>query len=296
MVICKTINVNDNFLDGLAQVVKIMAEADSSEDTDLTIDFSNTKFVSPLFVLSLLVYLSGCGKRVSIININDYLLTIGMQNFGVRADLMRITQFIAFLERFSKKTYIPIIAFPTDSNNDKKEAISSVVEKMIVSQSNIAPNVAIGIKYMISEILDNITEHSESPIGYIFAQAYTQKGYLDICIADQGIGLLGSYKKVPGNEIIDDMEAMKAANRRISSKNRPEAESRGYGIWTSKRMLVEGLGGQYLMVSGNSFYHKGINFDRFFCLPKGLRWNGTLVAFRIPTNQMVAFNYINYIE
>ena len=57
------------------------------------------------------------------------------------------------------------------------------------------------------------------------------KKYLDICIADQGIGLLGSYKKVPNNEIIDDMEAMKAANRRISSKNRPEAESRGYGIW-----------------------------------------------------------------
>jgi anti-sigma regulatory factor (Ser/Thr protein kinase) len=273
-----------------------MAEADSSEDTDLTIDFSNTKFVSPLFVLSLLVYLSGCGKRVSIININDYLLTIGMQNFGVRADLMRITQFIAFLERFSKKTYIPIIAFPADSNNDKKEAISSVVENKIINQSNIASNVAQGIKYMIAEILDNITEHSESPIGYIFAQAYPQKGYLDICIADQGIGLLGSYKKVPNNEIIDDMEAMKAANRRISSKNRPEAESRGYGIWTSKRMLVEGLGGQYLMVSGNSFYHKGINLDRFISLPEGLRWNGTLVALRIPTNLNSSFKYYYYTE
>lgn len=296
MVIRNPINVNDNILDGLAQVVKIMAEVDSSEDPDLTIDFSNTRFVSPVFVLSLIVYLHSCDKSVSIVNTNNYLDTIGIEKFGIRADLMRMTQFKAFLESFSKKTYIPIIAFPTDSNNDKKEAISSVVEKMIVSQSNIAPNVAVGIKYMISEILDNITEHSESPIGYIFAQAYPQKGYLDICIADQGIGLLGSYMKVPGNEIIDDMEAMKAANRRISSKNRPEAESRGYGIWTSKRMLVEGLGGQYLMVSGNSFYHKGLNFERFICLPKGFLWNGTLAAFRIPTNHITTFNYINYIE
>ena len=220
MVIRNTINVNDNFLDGLAQVVKIMAEADSSEDTDLTIDFSNTKFVSPVFVLSLIVYLSGCGKRASIININDYLLTIGIQNFGITTDLMRKTQFIAFMERFSKKTYIPIIAFPADSNNDEKEAISTVVENMIISQSHIAPNVAQGIKYMVAETLDNITEHSESPIGYIFAQAYPQKGYLDICLADQGISLLGSYKKVPNNEVIDDFEAIKAANRRISSKNR----------------------------------------------------------------------------
>ena len=296
MVIRNTINVNDILLDGLAQVVKIMAEANSSDDNDLTIDFSNAKFVSPVFVLSLIVYLARCGKNVSIININDYLLTIGMQNFGVRADHMRMTQFIAFLESFSKKTYIPIIVFPADSNNDNKEAISSVVENKIINQSNIASNVAQGIKYMISEILDNITEHSESPIGYIFAQAYPQKGYLDICIADQGISLLGSYKKVPGNEILDDVEAMKAANRRISSKNRPEAENRGYGIWTSKRMLVEGLGGQYLMVSGNSAFHKGHNFDRIFCLPKGLRWNGTLVALRIPTNQNAKFKYYYYTE
>lgn len=296
MIISNTINVNDNFLDGLAQVVKIMADVESSEDIDLTIDFSNTKFVSPVFVLSLIVYLTGCGKKVSIINTNNYLATIGLERFGVRTDLMRRTQFVAFLERFSNKTFIPIITFPADSNNDEKETISSVVENMIIRQSQIASNVAQGIKYMVAETLDNITEHSESPIGYIFAQAYPQKGYLDICIADQGISLLGSYKKVPDNEIIDDMEALKAANRRISSKNRTEAESRGYGIWTSKRMLVEGLGGQYLMVSGNSIYHKGIIFDRFFGMPKGLRWNGTLVAFRIPTSHITAFNYINYIE
>lgn len=98
------------------------------------------------------------------------------------------------------------------------------------------------------------------------------------------------------NEIIDDMEAMKAANRRISSKNRPEAESRGYGIWTSKRMLVEGLGGQYLMVSGNCFYYKGVNYDRIFCMPEGLRWNGTLVALRIPTNLNSTFQYYYYTE
>ena len=55
MVIRNTINVNDNFLDGLAQVVKIMAVVESSEDTDLTIDFSNTNSVSPVFVLLLLI-------------------------------------------------------------------------------------------------------------------------------------------------------------------------------------------------------------------------------------------------
>ena len=36
-------------------------------------------------------------------------------------------------------------------------------------------------------------------------------------------------------------------------------------------------------------------FDSFYSLPDGLRWNGTIVAFRIPYN-VDKFNYINYIE
>lgn len=152
-----------------------------------------------------------------------------------------------------------------------------------------------GLKYMVEETLDNITEHSESERGYIIAQAYPRKGYLDICMADNGVTLLGSYMKLADNEIVSDLEAIKAANRGISSKNLPEAENRGYGIQTSKRMLVEGLGGQYLMISGSCIYVKSPGYDNVYSVPDGLRWNGTVVALRIPINSLV-FNYINYIE
>ena len=166
---------------------------------------------------------------------------------------------------------------------------------MIISQLNIQPNVAIGLKYMIDETLDNITEHSESDRGYIFAQAYPKKGFLDVCIADRGINLLGSYEKLSDNEIASDMEAIKAANRGLSSKNLPDAENRGFGIMTSKQMLIQGLGGQYLMISGSCLYIKSRILDSFYAMPNGLRWNGTIVALRIPY-QSDTFNYINYIE
>ena len=297
MVICEDINVKDQrLLDGLIPVIKIMAQAESSNDSDLTIDFSNTKFISPVFALSLIVYLSSCHKKVSMVNTNDYLDTIGIINQGVRTDLLRKTQFIALMEKYSNRTYIPIIAFPSGTNTDEKEAISTVVENIIIRQSNIERNIAQGIKYMVDEAIDNITEHSESPFGYIFAQAYPKKGFLDICIADKGITLKGSYEKLVDNEISSDLEAIKAANRGISSKNLPEAENRGYGIWTSKRMIVEGLNGQYLMISGGNIYHKGPAVDRFYSMPDGLRWNGTLVALRIPYKLSTQFNYVNYID
>lgn len=49
------------------------------------------------------------------------------------------------------------------------------------------------------------------------------------------------------------------------------------------------------LLSGNSFYFKTSESDSIYSLPDGLRWNGTIVAFRIPYN-VEQFNYINYLE
>lgn len=296
MIIRNHINVKDDLLlDGLRPVVGIMSQVEASADNEVTIDFTDTQFISPVFALSLIVYLARCGKQVSITNTQDYLNLINLHTAGIKPDQMRQTEFLATLERYSSKTYIPIIDFAASRNNDAKEAISSVAENIIIRQLNIQPNVANGLKYMVEETLDNITEHSESERGYIFAQAYPKKGYLDICMADTGVTLLGSYEKLPDNEIADDLEAIKAANRGISSKNLPDAENRGFGIKTSKQMLIDGLGGQYLMISGACMYIKSPGFDSFYMMPEGLRWNGTIVALRIPYNS-ATFNYINYIE
>lgn len=296
MIIKEHINVKDDrLIDGLTPVVWIMDQMEKSVDQEVTIDFSDTRFISPVFALSLIVYLTRCGKQIVFTNVSDYLERIGLGNGGIKPDTMRQTEFLAELEKYTSKTYIPIIDFAAGRNSDAKEVVSSIVENMIIQQLNIQSNVANGLKYMIDETLDNITEHSESDRGYIFAQAYPTKGFLDVCIADRGVSLLGSYEKLPDNEILSDMEAIKAANRGLSSKNLPDAENRGFGIRTSKQMLIHGLGGQYLMISGCSLYLKSCNLDTFYSMPHGLRWNGTIVALRIPYHSS-SFNYINYIE
>ena len=296
MIIKEHINVKDDrLIDGLTPVVWIMDQMEKSVDQEVTIDFSDTRFISPVFALSLIVYLTRCGKQIAFTNVSDYLERIGLGNGGIKPDTMRQTEFLAELEKYTSKTYIPIIDFAAGRNSDAKEVVSSIVENMIIQQLSIQSNVANGLKYMIDETLDNITEHSESDRGYIFAQAYPTKGFLDVCIADRGVSLLGSYEKLPDNEILSDMEAIKAANRGLSSKNLPDAENRGFGIRTSKQMLIHGLGGQYLMISGSSLYLKSCNLDTFYSMPHGLRWNGTIVALRIPYHSS-SFNYINYIE
>ena len=161
IIIKEYINVKDDrLIDGLTPVVRIMGQMEDSNDLEVTIDFSDTRFISPVFALSFIVYLSRCGKQVSFKNISDYLERIEFSNGGVKPDMMRQTEFLANLEKYASKTYIPIIDFAAGRNSDAKEAVSSIVENMIIQQLSIQSNVANGLKYMIDEILDNITEHS----------------------------------------------------------------------------------------------------------------------------------------
>lgn len=295
MIIKNTINVKDDrLINGLVPVLSMMTQINTSDEDDVLVDFSKTRFISPVFALSLLVYKSSVEKNIVFTHLSDYMKTFHIDD-GIMPDIGRRSEFLAKMEGYAQKTYLPVINFPAKSDNDDKEEILSVVENLIIRQLGIQSNVAVGLKYMVDETIDNITEHSESNRGYICAQAYPKKGYLDICIADKGITLLGSYTKLSDNEIVTDIEAVRAANRCLSSKNLPDAENRGYGIYTSKRMLIEGLGGQYMIMSGGAGYMYSRTIDESIELPKGLRWNGTIVAFRIPYVSP-DFNYINFIE
>lgn len=283
---------------GFSTALRICKKIKGSKDTSDIIDFSYARFVTPTFILPLLIYIkkTGSDKRIFIEHADGYLKSICFDQFGVNSGMMRKSEFTAFLEQFSKKRYIPLISFPATCNRlEDKNDIMSVIESMIVKQSGLEQNIVSGIKYMLGEIADNISEHSKSAFGYILAQCYPTSKYIDICIGDTGITLLGSYADAPDCEIASDGEAMRAANSGISTKNLPDAENRGYGISTTRKMLVEGLGGQYMMVSGDTVYVNTRAGSGYFELPDGIRFEGTIVALRIPYGDE-KFRYINYIE
>lgn len=298
MIIKRQINVQPEKLSsGLSAALGLCDMLMRNPDEDDVLDFSMTKFVTPTFVLPLLVYIKKLTKDVTLDNLNGYMKCLCFDSLGIDSGTMRKSEFSAFMERFSNKRYIPLISFPSTKDRlDDKDSIMSTIESIIERQSKLDKNIVTGIKYMLAEIVDNITEHSNSPTGYIVAQCYPTYRYIDICIGDTGITLLGSYKSRADCEIESDAEAMRAANSGISTKNLPDAENRGYGIKTSKKMLIEGLGGQYMMVSGDTVYVKTQVSDGYVELPDGIRFEGTIVALRIPYDSNSKFHYIEYIE
>ena len=89
---------------------------------------------------------------------------------------------------------------------------------------------------------------------------------------------------------------MKLANDGYSTKNRPEAENRGYGISTSKEMLVNGMKGAFYMISGGAFHRYENGANEYVALTDIFCWKGTLVLLKIPVDLPADFNYIDYLE
>lgn len=214
----------------------------------------------------------------------------------LNSNKLRRGAFIATIEGYANKSYLPIVRFPAQrAYDDNKAETMSTYENAAIKMFGIPGNVANCVRYVIDEIVDNISEHSGSETGYICISGNIDSETLDVCIADNGKTLLGSYASSIDNEIDSDLEALQAANRGISTKNLPNAENRGYGISTSRNMLVTGLGGTFIMMSGEAIYLNSPNVRQFIQLPSGMCIRGTMVAIRIPYHND-KFNYINYVE
>lgn len=278
-------------------LIKVIAETNLAEAVQW--DFADANFLHPFFLAPLAIYKNTSGKDIECINIplriQSYLNSVcfdRMLHFDndPQEDIENV------MSKYVDKTYIPLCSFAmTNSNKDK---FGSILQHIITKQANIQSGGS-SLSYLISELFDNIYEHSQSKNGYVFSQYLEREGYIDLCIADTGITIFNSFKNAGLYQIeIDgkESEALKLANEGYSTKNRPDAENRGYGIPTSKKMLVEGMKGAFFMLSGGAFhrYENGANY--YVNLKNMFRWDGTIVLLRIPVKMPVGFNYIDYLE
>ena len=279
-------------------LIRVIAETEAADA--VLWDFSDVTFLHPFFLAPLAIYKNTSGKDIKCINISlriqAYLNSICFDRM-LYFDHDKREDVEAVMQKYTNKTYLPLCSFAMTNAN--KDAFGSIMKAILMKQTNIGQKGNSSLSYLISELLDNIYEHSQSPYGYLFSQYSAKEGVINLCIADTGISIAGSFEKaglyqeeIDGNEA----EALKLANEGYSTKNRPEAENRGYGISTSKAMLVNGMKGAFFMLSGGAFhrYENGANY--YIDLKNLFRWNGTIILMRIPIVLPNDFNYIDYLE
>ena len=176
---------------------------------------------------------------------------------------------------------IPVVSFPASSERtDVRNSITSAIEDFVVQETGLARNIASAFRYVADEIIDNITEHADTPLGYV--NASWNKDTVTMCIADGGKTIYGSYLDRQFEGIGNDQIALHAAASGLSTKNRPGAENRGFGISTSSDMVTRGLDSTLMILSGRGLLIRTKEKNDFTELPEPIYMPGTMVCFSMP--------------
>lgn len=153
------------------------------------------------------------------------------------------------------------------------------------------------ITYLLDELICNIQQHANTDHGYAYVGFDKSSNFIEIVIADCGITIYGSYAfaqkyiELIGNS---DALALNLARNGYSTKNLPDAENRGYGISSNIQMVVEGLHGEFAVLSGNALLVQLENMKKILSLPKEIDFKGTMVIVRFPASIPDDFNLYNY--
>jgi anti-sigma regulatory factor (Ser/Thr protein kinase) len=283
-------NVNEGIGKQVSEIGRIIEKAKTCPN-EIEIDFTNIKFIQPTTILgvsSLQTTYNSVGKTCNTVNLNEdtqsYFDAVVFPG-GIFPDLD--PDWSQKIESYKNKNYIPIINFPTDRRADSVFIRNSVLSKLNeilafklgYSIAQIGP-----VSYFISEFTDNIVEHAGVSRAKILVQYFPIKGFVEICIIDEGKTILGSYKNHNTYFPENDRDAITFAINGKSTKS-PE---RGYGIPSSSNLIVNGLKGSLCLVSGTAMLANKVitNYSS--------DWRGTLLSVKIPKNfdQINMHNYI----
>ncbi len=264
-------------------------------------DLHNSEFLSPLLLCGSAAFAKRWtedGHEVKVdIRANDpqmrnYLHSINYPDGFWNVDLSFEAR--RRLVTLQSRNHVPLIGFSaTDKEDQTREQLIQALEDLLIKQCHMKGQVLMAMKYFLAELTGNIGYHAGRGSGFVMAQYNLEQECLDVAIADTGQGLLGSYTSSGFFKPANDVEALKLALSGQSTKY--DGTSRGFGIPTSRRMLVHGMNGAFFLWSGDSclFYTK--QRETIYQFKDGTSYPGCYFALRIPTRPHV-FNYYNFLD
>lgn len=291
-----------DFTDPLLKLIKV-ARIMNSAQGPVELDLAKSRFLSPLLIAGSAALVrahqeKGIGSKAPAHSedpgLRAYLELVhfpqGLDQTDSTFGAMR------HLAAFRQKTYVPLISFPASQGDAKRrEDLLQAVEDLMVHQCGLSGQLLIAVKYLIAELVGNISYHAAHGTGFLFAQYMPNGHYLDLAIVDTGQGLSGSYRQSSRYPPpASDAGALRMALQGKSTKD--EAVSRGYGISTSRRMLVDGLGGSFFYWSGSAFLLNNPSQERIYQFDTDAGFPGCYIAMRIPTVANANFSVMQFVE
>lgn len=226
-----------------------------------TIDLSEETWVPPGFALPLALLMSENPTAKVILPINH----------STRSYLNTILNEAQTQDRTS--TYVSLARLPI-AEKESDDVLKRVYD--VQKDDNSAFGGEIAFKYVISELVDNIYQHSKFRTALVLAQRYPTLGYLELAFIDNGITIHGSYRNY--GLLFEPWEAIVEALNGVSTKD----SDRGWGLRSSTEIFKDGLKGEILIASGGGAVFLDRNKILQYKLSEEQRLDGTLISMRVP--------------
>lgn len=210
-------------------------------DRTIQFDFSKTAFISSFamieFILLCEFIISELGKHIS------FHLSSSSRLSSCMFVLSRLGFFDCFPNSVTFYPYKPKRKKPargkneaileiTEVNEDKAEQVIDLVDKAVSKNTTYDRSQVNDICIMVSEMLQNIFYHSQSDrAGLIAIQNYSKLRFMQMVIADAGIGIPGTIRNAPeyaGKELNDVEAIFESIKKGVSRLGR--GAGRGEGL------------------------------------------------------------------
>ena len=179
---------------------------------------------------------------------------------------------------------LPVYYF-TKTKENSSNIIQREMEKIFQEAKNEFPkNLHNVLFYILGELADNIDQHSNFSYVSIIADYDKNKKEINIGVFDDGITIPGAFE-AKSIFIKDDSDAIKQA---LEGKSTKKEEGRGTGLRSSKKLVEEGLNGDFFVISRKGFVHK----NRIKTMSEKLEGTLIYIRFKDPQQDLNIYQYI----
>ncbi|MDL2271321.1 hypothetical protein LJC03_05915, partial [Methanobrevibacter sp. OttesenSCG-928-I08] len=212
-----------SLLDDFKKFVDIINNYQGEEVIDLT----NYSFLGAATLLPLLGYMKQN-------NINNYIPNIRTADYCKRV----------LGKKPHTTTTLPFEELPKNMRENEFADFAENIRKRLLSNIYVEPQ---SFEFLVTEVLNNIYDHSNFQRAYTLSQQYPASNVTDICLFDDGISIPGNFEKA-GFNFKDDAEAILGAINGTST-DIYETGFSGRGLNTSTQVATLGFKEHMLIAS-----------------------------------------------
>lgn len=259
---------NDDVLENLRVLVPILNEMEACSDGKILLDLSDITWMPPCCIILLSNKVFELKEREVIFDWTPpekEAVDIHMRKLGFPLG-----------SKVDGDSFVPITHIIYDESDRKKlgREISDLLNKI----NKIIPNNLNGVSYILSELSDNVEDHSEFKCASIMAQYFPNKREVEIIVFDDGLTIPGVFDKNSVSFNGDSEAIERALSGEISTKE--DEGGRGYGLRTCRKISVEDFKGEVYVFSRKGKVVSKYNQENIIG-DTGEELSGTLLCIKI---------------